>query len=308
MAAPVPSFFSQLRTSYVSRARWRRSWPALRLPLRSVTNPDSNLLQKVRAWCAERGLNLLGVADAERFDRAQCAGRRARDLAPTCGSILLLGSGGRSHWDWLQRVVPDQLLRPVPGVDPIDGQSRAVADDLLGWLAEFGIAGRVVGPNDPDTLNFVQLGEAAGLGTISPVIHQLLHPEYGPWVSLRAALLLDGRPLGSPDPEVSTAFQPCECCPRPCVAACPVSAYGEPPGLTPTCTPCGPQLQRCADNRLAGDCADGCDVRRSCPVGGEHRYSPAEEAYRHGHGLLMIRAASQSHGWWSRFSRLFGRR
>ena len=38
-----------------------------------------------------------------------------------------------------------------------------------------GLTGVIVLPNARRALNFVQLGEMAGLGTVSPVLHQLLH-------------------------------------------------------------------------------------------------------------------------------------
>ena len=136
-------------------------------------------------------------------------------------------------------------------------------------------------PTDRRPLNFVQLAEMAGLGTISPVIGLLLHPEFGPWVSLRAALLVRGTPFVPADADgQSLDFAPCLSCAKPCLRACPVGVYD---GLG------GVALERCAAHRHAGGCDGGCEVRRACPVGARHRYGPVEEAFRHAYSLYSMR-------------------
>ena len=48
-------------------------------------------------------------------------------------------------------------------------------------------------------------------------------------------------------------------------------------------------LDRCAGHRHSGGCATGCDVRRVCPVGSEHRYGVEEETFRHSYSLATLR-------------------
>ncbi len=261
-----------------------------------VTSPPTELFDKLRHQGATAGLNLVGWADAMKFDATQPRGRRATDIVPSCGAIVLLGSGGRANWEFLRTQIATELDEPRPGSHPIDDWSSDVAIELLASLGRIGVGGAVVMPNDERTLNFVQLGEMAGLGTVSPVIHQLMHPKFGPWVSLRAAVLVPGNPFGRPEPLVDSDFQPCHGCHRPCVAACPAETYTDE----------GPKLERCSSHRLGGGCEGGCEVRRGCPVGAEHRYGPQEEAFRHAYSLFVMRSSLR--GWRDRIAGVLRRR
>ncbi|MCA8943266.1 MAG: hypothetical protein KDB80_11955 [Planctomycetes bacterium] len=238
-------------------------------------------------WARARGLDLVGVVDPHAFDGCQPAGRRASDHVPDCESIIVLGSGGRRCWEHLNEIRPAEFADgPAEGHHPIDRWSLEVAEELAGALGDLADGHSIVLPNDDRTLNFVQLAEMAGFGTVSPVIHQLLHPDYGPWVSLRAALLLRTRPFAPFDPTTAAPFEPCHDCHKPCLLGCPVDAYSSTKG----------PFSVCADHRIAGGCADGCGVRRDCCIGREHRYGPNEEAFRHAYSLYVMRQIARGRG------------
>ncbi len=56
-------------------------------------------------------------------------------------------------------------------------------------------------------LPFSRLATATGLGALAPS-HLVIHPIYGPWIALRALVVLDGEPpLRAPAP----IAQPCRC-------------------------------------------------------------------------------------------------
>ncbi|MGB3969947.1 MAG: hypothetical protein WBO45_24650, partial [Planctomycetota bacterium] len=125
-----------------------------------------------------------------------------------------------------------------------------------------------------------RLGEAAGFGIVSPVSGLLLHPEFGPWVRVRGALLLRGHPFGEvADASLAETFHPCCGCPRPCLSACPASVSD---GLGHH------DLVRCASHRHGGGCIDECSTRRACPVGAQHRDSEAD-SHRHTYELASMR-------------------
>jgi len=246
------------------------------------------LLAELENRAEGTGMNLLGLADGALFDLCQPRGRRARELLPSCETVLVLGTGGREFWQSAkaQGQVPTGKCRFR---EPLRERTLRFARGVSNWLGDRGHRGLVVDPEACRTLNFAQLGEAAGLGTISPITGLLLHPKFGPWVSMRAAILLPGFPFGCDfRGEVTSAFQPCMRCSKPCVSACPIGVYDGEGGMA---------LDRCASHLHHGGCETHCAVRRACPVGSEESYEPAEEAYRHGLGVRLLRRAFGL-GWW----------
>ena len=64
----------------------------------------SQLLDRVHADAAAVGMNMVGLVDRARYDASEPRERRIGDLAPACGTIVVLGSAGRtparSLLDW----------------------------------------------------------------------------------------------------------------------------------------------------------------------------------------------------------------
>lgn len=237
-----------------------------------------SLLADVRHRAEAAGLNLLGLVDAGRFDAAQACDRRIQAIAPDCGTALVVGSGGRGLWQ--------QFERQHGGcgrdrAEQVDRYVRAAVDGIESALRSASIPSRTIAGRCGARLPLAQLGEAAGFGTVSPVTGLLLHPEFGPWVRVRAVLLADGHPFGPvADASISAGFQPCCGCSRPCVAACPVGVHD---GFG------GHDVGRCATHRHDGNCASHCSSRSACPVGSEHRDGDGEHAHRHTHSLAAMR-------------------
>lgn len=95
----------------------------------------------------------------------------------------------------------------------------------------------------------------------------MVHAEHGLWISYRGALGLT-EPIAVPE-----GRSPCPECSAPCRTACPVGALGEAGYDVAACrayiaTPEGAECLR-----------NGCQVRRSCPVG--QRFMGAERAAFH---------------------------
>ncbi len=230
------------------------------------------LLAELRRCTADAGLNLFGLVDAAAFDEWQPCEGRLQDRLPGCGTAVVLGCGGRGLWRRLvERAGPPGP--PRRGASPVRDYARRCLREAQTMLVAADLDARLVTAADDGGLRFPRLAEAAGFGTVSPVINRLLHPDYGPWVSVFGALLLPGRPFGEiADASISATFQPCCACPRPCLAACPAGVHDGQGGT---------DLRACAEHRHADHCADSCSVRRACPIGAEHRYEPEEERHRH---------------------------
>lgn len=253
-----------------------------------MSQPARELEQQVQSHAAAGGLNLWGMVSAERFDSCQPKGQRACERFPDCGTILLFGAGGSSFWNKMTADLGSGYVpEPHTSYHPINDHSARLAEGICRLLRAAGHGCRATYPDDESPLNFLQLAEMAGLGTISPVIGLLLNPEYGPWVSLRAALLVEGMPFGLPERSGAEPFQPCLTCHRPCLIPCPVGVFDGQGNA---------DFVACGRHRHRGGCATGCDVRRTCPVGVKHRYGPEEERFRHTYSYYTLRKV-HGYGW-----------
>jgi hypothetical protein len=108
-------------------------------------------------------------------------------------------------------------------------------------------------------------------------------------VSFRFALLLEGvAPSKSLSRLPLSDFHPCAGCDQRCVKACPAEVCVGGAVFA---------FDRCATHRHAGGCATGCEMRRACPCGAEHRYGAEEEAVRH---AATLRGLERHYGlgWW----------
>lgn len=95
-----------------------------------------------------------------------------------------------------------------------------------------------------------RIAAAAGMGTLAET-HLLVHRDYGPWIGLRAVIVVDGVA-----PPLRTDREP----------VCTCSA------------PCRDAMSRAL---ASNDWRDWLAVRDACPVGREHRYSDAQIAYHY---------------------------
>ena len=117
---------------------------------------------------------------------------------------------------------------------------------------------------------FLTWARRAGAGHTSP-LGLNIHPTYGLWHAYRAALLF---PVVFDLPRHSAGAHPCEtCATRPCLTACPVSAFDGT----------AYDVARCAGHIAlpqGGDCmARGCLARHACPVGQGFAYAPAQAEF-----------------------------
>ncbi len=213
------------------------------------------------------GLNLRGVLSTARYDALVPGAWRTSALLPDARTALVGASGGRALWT---------ALRGAPefdaGSDPVDTYTARVVGALARDLSGAGHPSRALYPLERRGgawADFVALGREAGLG-VSSRLGLLLHPIYGPWLSIRAVLLtgLDC-PLGAP----LSGFDPCEGCAAPCAEACPGDAVG-PEGISASVC--------YATQRTEPACALRCSARRACMVGREHAYAKEAEAHHMG--------------------------
>ncbi|HXJ32490.1 MAG TPA: hypothetical protein VMS22_00500 [Candidatus Eisenbacteria bacterium] len=213
---------------------------------------------------ARSGLNLVGATSVAAYDERVPARHRIAPHLPAARGLIVVGNGGGAFWGAFRDACRARPERAEPP-DPLDRFTREVVTAAVNEPDA-----RCLFPFDtaPVPVAFQTLAEVAGLGRPG-LVGVLIHPVYGPWIALRAAVAL---------PDVLTAarpadgFDPCPTCTlRPCIAACPAAAVG----------PRGWDVPRCAAHRLApaDTCAGGCHARMECVYGQAHRYPSAALAF-----------------------------
>lgn len=156
---------------------------------------------------------------------------------------LLIGNT-RALW-------PKFVANQPAGPDPLDRYVEQHVDPLV---PPGGRVFYVHRKYDGKYIGFQSLAVAAGLGAMSET-HFVIHPEYGSWFALRAAIVVEGEP-----PPPAQIPRPCQC------------------GAT-----CREALAHAVGNT---DWRAWLAVRDACPVGREHRYSEDQLAYHYIQGLL----------------------
>ena len=157
----------------------------------------------------------------------------------------------------------------------LDAWCRTVLTELAGRLDA-----DVLFPFDRPPLPFLTWARRGGAGHVSP-LGLNIHPDYGLWHAYRGAFLL---PVAFDIP-TPTSASPCDTCiGKPCLSACPVSAFSTGRYDTEACasylvTPAGT------------DCmSGGCLARRACPVAPHFVYPPVQAAF-HTRSFLRSRLA-----------------
>lgn len=212
------------------------------------------------------GFNAAGVLSARGYDALVPSAWRTSAQLPGARAAVVLGCGGRGFGEALQRA-----LEADSSEHPVDRFTARVVDAAADALREQGHETRALyywERRAGEFADFVALGRACGLGEPGR-LGVLLHPAYGPWISLRA-LLLTRREIGPTSPDAD--FAPCRKCPAPCATACEGNTVGVERFDTAACL---------STALTHAECRTACPARRACVLGRRHVYPPAlERRYR----------------------------
>jgi hypothetical protein len=231
----------------------------------------NKILVLVKNSGARNGLNLIGAISAELYNAAVAPHLQTAAIDAGARCIVVIGNGGGDFWRAYRRHVENQP-EWERREDPLDDFTRDVVErEIAPAMRARGLRCTVVYPftNTAGNLHFMELGRLAGIGGPS-LLGVLIHPMYGTWIALRAALLIDQMLEG---PGEGLGFDPCpRCVSRACMPACPVSAVSEQ----------GWDVIKCLKHRVeaAPDCGQGCYSRLRCVIGPQHRY-PDDEIRHH---------------------------
>jgi hypothetical protein len=209
---------------------------------------------------AGAGLALTGGMPIAEYDALVPPPWRAQRIAPGARGALVVGNAGRALWERFQ-ASPERALAD----DPLDAYTRRVLGEAARLAPPPAALAFYADRREGVYLPLVALARRAGFGSPGRV-GVLIHPVYGPWIALRAVLLVgESLPLVAPAP-----FDPCRDCPAPCASACHAGVVGAD----------GVDRAGCYQARLTlPACAEACDARSACVVGPEHAYSREQIAH-----------------------------
>lgn len=173
--------------------------------------------------------------------------------------VILIGNAG-----------PDMFRRFArerdPQRDSMDGWTRDAVTTLAADLGADAVYPFDMDPPWP----FLTWARRGGAGHVSP-LGLNIHPTYGLWHAYRAALCFPVEfdiPMQGPGPH------PCETCvAKPCLTACPVSAFDGTAYDVPAC------FAHIASEAGADCMTRGCLARHACPVGQSFAYAPAQAQF-----------------------------
>ena len=173
-------------------------------------------------------------------------------------TVVLAGNAGPRMW---------QAYAAARGAGrmTLDQWSERV---LTGLAARLGA--RAVFPFARPYLPFQRWAQRAEACHRSP-LGLLIHPDYGLWHGYRGALLFAAA-IALPPPDRRSS--PCaSCADRPCLSACPVSAFD---GGAYDVAACTRHLAAAPEPA----CMDiSCLARHACPIGRDYRYAPAQARF-----------------------------
>ena len=174
---------------------------------------------------------------------------------------LLIGDQGGSHWEAFSKsgFLGDGKLDPM----------NRWTETIVGKLADH-LSARPLFPFGERVWPFQQWAQAA-TGMAQSPLGLLIHPEYGLWNALRGAMVFDETFQIPPPPKLAN---PCATCvERPCLNTCPVSAFWEDHYYVESC-------RAHVASKEGADCKlTGCKARLACPIGQQHQYSQAQQAF-----------------------------
>jgi len=186
---------------------------------------------------------------------------RVGALAPF-RTLVLVGMIGARNWDAFEESPEARDRAP----DPLDRWSRRNLDRLAGLFG----AEALYPFGGPPYWPFPSWAARAEPLWGSP-LGMLIHRDYGLWHSYRGALALPEE-LGPPT--APSGKGPCEsCAQRPCLSACPVSAFTAEGYAVDLCREHlrGPGGRECLEG--------GCLARRACPVGQSYAHGPQQTRF-----------------------------
>ena len=222
-------------------------------------NAAEAIAERIAVRCAARGVDLCAACAAGDYDAEVAPEHRLPDVGRPRALALVIGNT-RALWPHVRDAVAAGTSDAVDG--HVQAAVRDAVDAALAPLSprpRFEI--RFAPELPPRRIAMQRLAHVAGLAWLAPS-HLCVHPVFGPWIALRAAVVID---VEAPRSRRTAPQPPCDC------------ASG-----------CQPAFERAL---AAGPPRDHAELRRhwelwlavrdACPVGRAHRYGDEQIRYHY---------------------------
>lgn len=236
-----------------------------------ATHDWRSLTDRIATALGPAGLDLVAATRADRYDRAVPEEYRLPDIGRADALVVVVGNT-RALWPAFLAWLADDRSR-LDLEHPLDAYVERTVHHVASSLEPATEACFAHDP-PPRRIAMQRLAELSGLARIAS--NQLcVHPQFGPWISLRAAIVVDA--AGPPDP-LEPPPDPCLGCTAACREAFRIAL----------------EASRTRGPRQAWQ--EWVAVRDACPVGRDHRFSDVQIRYHATADPAILRDAVRSCG------------
>lgn len=218
------------------------------------------LTRRVADQCARHGFDLVHPFNLS-WQNDQSGDPAWRLPAPgstTTALGLLVANTGALWAPFLAALRADPEL--AQAAHPLDEYTVRVVTGVATELGHRALA-RFGHTLDPSPIPIQRIAQAAGLACLSPS-HLSVHTHHGPWLALRAVILVDVEGPPGPGPRLR---DPCATCDQPCREPLARALRGSKSVVDP----------------VAHDWQAWLSIRDACPWGKASRYTPEQIEYHY---------------------------
>ena len=217
------------------------------------------LVGELTAASAPFGLDLVHPFAVDWYNRAVAPSQRLADFGRPSSLGVLLGNTGALWPVFTERLRREPALAELE--HPLDSYVQESVGAVTARLTPLSPTTYFGHTTLPQPLPIQRLSELVGFAAVAPS-HLAIHPLHGPWIALRAVVVLD---LAGPTGEPPVPARPCPSCAKPCMAAFEraLEASGIP----------------LVAQAIARNAGSWIAVRDACPIGQTSRYEPAQLRY-----------------------------
>ena len=229
---------------------------------RAVSRSEwEDLAERFGGACAEAGLDLSAPFNVRKYNLQAFENERLFDFQRPDALGILVGNT-RRLWPVFKRALrADASLRA--DANPLDTYVTSRLRELASHTLRRPFQVVFAHATSPKPFPIQRLAEAIDFAALSPS-HLAIHPQHGPWLALRAIVLVD---VEGPPPSLQRLVSPCRGCSAPCVPALRRALEHTPPPLS--------------EDSIAEHAADWIAIRDACPVGRSSRYEDEQLTYHY---------------------------